>query len=63
MPVIQLRQRRKHAAGVSESQCALDAQATYKERAITDAPTKAAHLHDKTVYLIETLYVHYADSI
>lgn len=38
----------EHAAGVSESQGALDAQASYKERAVTDAPTKAAHLHDKT---------------
>jgi hypothetical protein len=38
----------EHAAGISESQGALDAQASYKERALTDAPTKAAHLHDKT---------------
>jgi hypothetical protein len=41
----------EHAAGISESQGALDAQASYKERALTDAPTKTAHLHDKTAQI------------
>jgi hypothetical protein len=38
----------QQAAGMSESQGAIDAKASYKERPISAAPTKAAHLHDKT---------------